>query len=207
MMLVVRILKLASKVILPILILWIGWVVGWVYLHPDSDLVPPPNLEPGDILFQENGDKWSPWGYWNHVGLYVGDGMVIDCWTSRGVVQRTVENFYTDSQKVAVKRLATGEGEWWNEEGKRQEIINDAISYVQNQVEKPFQFWPPIGNNHDDSKFSCGKLILLSYYHEPTQYINLDSNSDWLWTTPDDVYTSPHLEDIPSITVEISPLV
>ena len=196
---VAKILKLGGMVISFLLILWVGWVVGWIYLHPESDLAPPPNLEPGDILFQENGDKWGPWGYWNHVGLYVGDGMVVESWMSKGVVRRTLRNFYTDSQKVAVKRLATGEDKWWNKEGKREEIIAGAIRYAQNQVGKPYQLWPPVGKNHDDSELNCGRLILLAYYHEPTRYINLDSNSDWLWTTPDDIYTSPCLEEVPCL--------
>jgi cell wall-associated NlpC family hydrolase len=63
----------------------------------------PATLEPGDLIFIEGSDP-GPGGAPGHVGMYIGDGLVIDApYTGRNVELTPLASWI--SQIVAIRRV------------------------------------------------------------------------------------------------------
>ena len=90
-------------------------------------------LQQGDILFVDIYKGWSEGGYWDHMALYVGGG-VVEATFNLGVCYTPLQAFLERDWPagIAVRRLKDMHG--------REEIINEATDYALSEVGKPFDY-------------------------------------------------------------------
>ena len=80
-----------------------------------------PDLLPGDILATRNADEadnTSP-GHWNHLAVYVGDGLMVESQVRRGVICTAVDDFLGRYPEWIVLRLRIGSGQAIADEARR----------------------------------------------------------------------------------------
>ncbi|MCX6000898.1 MAG: YiiX/YebB-like N1pC/P60 family cysteine hydrolase [Chloroflexi bacterium] len=140
------------------------------------------DLRVGDILFVDIYDGWSQVGYWDHVAIYVGEGVdlfaydappypgpaVVEATFDGGVSYTPLVNFLERDKPaaMAVRRLT--------DRPSRPTIINDAVQYALAQL----------GNIH------CGELVWRAF---EAAGVDLDSSGGPL-LYPDNIYCSQELE-------------
>jgi uncharacterized protein YycO len=128
-------------------------------------------LQPGDIIL--GGNPGGSYGRYTHAGFYIGNGQVVDMYTSDGVYVTGVEA-YRNYTWVAVLRVNTSP-----------EIRSAAVNYVIQQVGSPFFILAP---KADDGLWYCSKLVWYAYYRKG---IDLDAFHNSYWIVPDAILSSP----------------
>jgi uncharacterized protein YycO len=145
-------------------------------------------LQQGDILFVNLYKGWSYEGYWDHVALYAGDG-VIEATFNGGVCYTPLAEFLDRDWPagVTVRRLK-------DNIPNREEIIQKAVDYALNQVGQPFDYTAitPIPLKIGKDRFDCAELVWKAYL---AGGVNLDSNAGPL-LFPGDIYYSSWLRPI-----------
>lgn len=93
-------------------------------------------LEPMDFIFTYDTTSfvsriiaWIDSGSWSHVGVYVGDGQIVEA-ISSGVIRRSLDVYRTSKIRLGVYRVVSV-----NEEGKQK-----AIFWYNQQVGKPYNY-------------------------------------------------------------------
>lgn len=144
-------------------------------------------LQQGDILFVDLYQGWSHGGYWDHMAMYVGGG-VVEATYNLGVCYTPLPEFLERDRPagIAVRRLKDIPG--------REEIIQKAVDYAFSEVGEPFDFTAsatiPLKIGKD--RAHCAEVVWRAYL---AAGVNLDSNNGPL-LYPDDIYFSPKLEPI-----------
>ena len=129
------------------------------------------DLQAGDIIL--GGNPGGSYGRYTHAGFYIGNGQVVDMYTSDGVYVTGVE-IYHDYTWAAVLRVKTSPA-----------IRAAAVNYVKRQVGTPFFILAP---KSDDGLWYCSKLVWYAYYR---QGIDLDPFHNSYWIVPDACLSSP----------------
>jgi len=114
-------------------------------------------LQPGDLLarrFEGYVDKWFIPGYWNHMGIYIGDDgdrpeQVIHA-VSEGVIQEDVLNFMR-TDHMAVLRP---------DSSYKEMSVDGAVKKAKAIVGKPYDFGFDFRNT---DRFSCTELTAYCY--------------------------------------------
>jgi hypothetical protein len=107
------------------------------------------SLKPGDIIAARNEaaatTNFIEWlgSRWTHVGIYVGDGKVLEALDNSGVVETTLPKFMRRYTRVAVYRPV---GEW---------NVSAALEYGREQVGKGYNF----AFIFNDKSFYCSQLL------------------------------------------------
>ena len=144
-------------------------------------------LQQGDIFFVDLYKGWSQGGYWDHMALYAGGG-VVEATFNLGVCYTPLQEFLERDRPagITVRRLKDMPG--------REEIIQKAIDYALSEVGEPFDFTAtatiPLKISKD--RIHCAAVVWRAYL---AAGIDLDSN-DGPSLYPDDIYFSPKLEAI-----------
>jgi uncharacterized protein YycO len=129
------------------------------------------DLQPGDILLA--GNPGGSYGRFTHAGFYIGDGQVIDMYTSDGVYVTGVEIYHSYTW-AAILRVKTSP-----------EIRAAAVNFAKQQVGAPFFILAP---KYDDGLWYCSKLAWYAYYQSG---VDLDPLHNSYWILPDDLLLSP----------------
>ena len=144
-------------------------------------------LQQGDIFFVDLYKGWSQGGYWDHMALYAGGG-VVEATFNAGVCYTPLLEFLERDRPagITVRRL--------KDLPLREGIIQKAIDYAMSEVGKPFDFTAtatiPLKISKD--RVHCAAVVWRAYL---AAGIDLDSN-DGASLYPDDIYFSPKLEAI-----------
>ena len=158
------------------------------------------DLRVGDILFVDLYDGWSQVGYWDHVAIYVGEGVdlfaydappypgpaVVEATFDGGVSYTPLVNFLERDKPaaMAVRRLT--------DRPSRPTIINDAVQYALAQLGKPFDDLAVLGIplKVGEGNIHCGELVWRAF---EAAGVDLDSSGGPL-LYPDNIYYSQELE-------------
>lgn len=129
------------------------------------------DLRPGDIIL--GGNPGGSYGRYTHSGFYIGDGQIVDMYTSSGVYVTSVETYrrYTWAAVLRVQASPAARAA--------------AVDYVKQQVGAPFFILTP---KTDDSLWYCSKLAWYAYY---LQGIDLDPFNNSYWVVPGAFLSSP----------------
>ncbi len=132
-------------------------------------------LEVGDIIL--GGYPDCAYGRFSHVGIYNGNGQVIEAFVDYGVHIRAIDHFrnYTE---VCLLRVEADP-----------EVKKKAAEYAADFQGKMFY---PLAFKPGDRIWNCSKVIWKAYME---QGIELDDHRD-LWISPDAFYYSPHVSII-----------
>lgn len=130
------------------------------------------DLQPGDIIL--GGNPGGSYGRYTHAGFYIGNGQVVDMYTSSGVYVTDMETYrkYTWAAVIRVKAS--------------QEVKAAAVEYVKQQVGAPFFILTP---KSDDRLWYCSKLAWYAYDQHG---IDLDAFHNSYWVIPDALLCSPY---------------
>jgi uncharacterized protein YycO len=185
-------------IVIAILLIVLGCIIGVRNIPQDESMDNTElleTLEIGDILFVDIYDGWCLWGYWDHLGVYVGDqafggfykeGAVIEATYDGGIISTTVDAFYNRDlpANVYIKRL--------KDVPDREKIIESAVQYALDQIGGEFEpfILPP--NKLEDKKHHCSEIVWRAYKSAGT---DLDSDGGFM-LLPDDIYYSSWLESI-----------
>jgi uncharacterized protein YycO len=129
------------------------------------------DLQPGDIIL--GGNPGGSYGRYTHSGFYIGDGQIVDMYTSSGVYVTSVETYHRYTWAAVLRVQASPEAR------------AAAVDYVKQQVGAPFFILSP---KTDDSLWYCSKLVWYAYR---LQGIDLDSFNNSYWVVPDAFLSSP----------------
>ena len=141
------------------------------------------DLVPGDLLLGR-GNILVP-GYWSHVGMYIGNGQVIeshpgffeDGTYKKGVVQSSFKNWPNRYESWATLRVITADSE----------IRNRAVSFALDQKSEKFSFkW--VEKDITDGKWYCSELVYAAYLNASNENINIEDGEDIFGITPDEIY-------------------
>jgi len=149
-------------------------------------------LEPGDILFVDLYEGWDQAGFWDHMGIYIGEvdyagelNGVVESTFDSGVIIISLDSFIERDRlsRFSVRRLENMPG--------REEVIERMIEYALNSVGKPFDVTATatIPLKVNDRNLHCVEVVWQAY---KVAGINLDSNGG-LILYPDDIYFSSRL--------------
>jgi len=153
------------------------------------------SLEPGDILFVDLYEGWCHGGFWDHIGLYIGEQasvggyrMVVEATYDGGITITSIGSFIgrDEPAKMSARRL--------EEMPEREAVIQQVIESALNYVGRPFDYTAtatiPLKNN--ENRLHCGEVVWRAY---KSAGIDLDSNGGML-LYPDDIYFSSKLEPV-----------
>jgi len=130
------------------------------------------DLQPGDIIL--GGNPGGSYGRYTHAGFYIGDGQIVDMYTSSGVYVTDVDTYHRYVWAAVLRVKASPE------------VRAAAVDYVKRQVGAPFFILTP---KSDHRLWYCSKLAWYAYY----QYgINLDAFHNSYWVVPDALLSSPY---------------
>lgn len=149
-------------------------------------------LEPGDILFVDLYEGWNHAGFWDHMGIYIGEedsvgelNGVVESTFDSGAITISLDSFIERDRlaRFSVRRLENMPG--------REEVIQKMIGYALSSVGKPFDFTATatIPLKVNDDNLHCVEVVWRAY---KAAGIDLDSNGG-LFLYPDDIYFSPRL--------------
>lgn len=127
----------------------------------------------GDLVF--GGNPGCSYGRFSHVGIYVGEGKVVDMYISRGVFLRNISSYRRYSWAAIARVKAPPD------------VRLAAAQYAASKVGQPFYTF---ASRKDDGLWYCSKLVWLAYLN---QGIDLDEWNE-PWVVPDSLYESPYLE-------------
>jgi len=183
-----------------------------VLYEPQRDDVVPEwrrNLQPGDILLCRSPN--SPFLYfpptaatmdWTHVGLYVGEGKVIEAvWSPNplapnGVVETSIESWdYPQKVTVEVRRVRDA----------TPAVIARAIQFAKDQLGEPYQMTYVEKDTQGLLGWYCSELVWAAYKVAGDEHgLNLDLDPDPWWyptpsvVTPDEIAESDKVEWVAS---------
>ncbi|KUG03056.1 hypothetical protein ASZ90_019599 [hydrocarbon metagenome] len=129
-------------------------------------------LEVGDIIL--GGYPDCAYGRFSHVGIYNGNGQVIEAFVDYGVHIRSIDHF-RDYTEVCLLRVEA-----------EPEVKKKAAEYASKFQGKMFY---ALAFKPGDRIWNCSKVIWKAYKE---QGIELDKSGD-LWISPDTFYYSPHV--------------
>jgi uncharacterized protein YycO len=141
-------------------------------------------LKTGDILFTYSPGLISQIipGHWNHVGMYVGNGWVIES-DENGVHYSSLAEWCGSNgpDELALGRVKTATN------SQRQSAVNFAIA----QLGKGYDYWWPSKQVYGSSYY-CSELVWASYKQAG---IDIDKNPGWSWTYANGVAPQEIYED------------
>jgi hypothetical protein len=132
-------------------------------------------LQPGDILY----DPDSPFNLGplkiGHVGIYVGNGMVVEAQVG-GVKRNSLGTWkYPQRDNVYILRVDCST-----------EIKEGAVSFAEAQIGKPFDFgWWQKDPNPASFSWYCSELVWAAYYNEG---INIEDTPDFWVVAPYEIF-------------------
>lgn len=132
-------------------------------------------LEVGDIIL--GGYPDCAYGRFSHVGIYNGNGQVLEAFVDYGVHTRSIDHF-RDYTEVCLLRVEADP-----------EVKKRAVEYASEYQGNMFY---ALAFKPGDRIWNCSKIIWKAYKE---QGIELDESGD-LWITPDAFYYSPHVSII-----------
>lgn len=134
-------------------------------------------LEPGDLVLGAYPD--CAYGHYSHVGIYMGQGKVMEGFVDLGVNMQPLEH-YRQYSEVCLLRV--------NAPKKLKEKVVESVKQYEGRIFYPLAFRP------GDRIFNCTKIMWKAYLKEG---INLDPVDDF-WIPPDSFYHSPSVSIIRS---------
>lgn len=147
--------------------------IGTGYGDPTTAKISFSGLEPGDIVL--GGWPNCAYGRFSHVGLYVGDGKVMEGYVDLGLTLQDV-NHYRNYADVCLLRVEAS-----------QEAKARAVDYA---LARQGQMFYPAAFKPGERYWNCSKIIWLAYKQEG---IELDELGD-LWIAPEKFPDSPHVK-------------
>ena len=150
------------------------------------------SLEPGDLLLCRSPGSVVP-GFWTHVGMYIGDGKVVEALPKPGVTNTSVADWNCPTKTcVEALRVKTTD-----------EIRNKAVSFALSQVGKPYD-WCWWQKDADGEAWYCSELVWAAYLKASDGTINIEHGPDITGITPTEIdldddteVISEHKERIP----------
>ena len=141
-------------------------------------------LIPGDILLGV-GTKWVP-GYWSHVGMYIGNGEVVESHKALGGVAITpLEDWFERYPTWAALRVITA----------NEEIRKRAINWATDpdRLDDPYDgvlmWWQKDANGE---AWYCSELVWAAYLHASNGQIDIEYHGPWEIlegaVTPDEIW-------------------
>ncbi|MDI6708406.1 MAG: YiiX/YebB-like N1pC/P60 family cysteine hydrolase [Candidatus Thermoplasmatota archaeon] len=135
--------------------------------------------QPGDILFGRTPGfmDWIIPGYWTHVGMYIGNGKVIEA-VPKGVVCSDIEK-WRSYDAAAIGRVWTAS----------YSQVQSAIEFAKAQLGKPYDYYLADKRVYGRSYY-CSELVWAAYKHVG---IDIDKNPGWTWkyangVAPQEIY-------------------
>lgn len=138
------------------------------------------DLEPGDIIL--GGYPQCAYGRFSHVGLYAGDGQVIEGYVDLGITRQPVEHYWSYSEVCLLKIKAPSEHK------------QAAVNYAENHLGLLFY---PVAFKPGERIWNCTKIVWEAYRQ---QGIDLSTRKD-IWISPDEFYENPHGQVIREISL------
>ena len=137
------------------------------------------SLKPGDLLLCRSPGSVVP-GFWTHVGMYVGDGSVVEALPKPGVTKTSVADWnyhYPDKTCVEALRVKTTD-----------EIRNKSVSFVINQfnLDRPYD-WCWWQKDADGEAWYCSELVWAAYLKASDGTINIEHGPDITGITPTEI--------------------
>lgn len=129
-------------------------------------------LEPGDLLL--GGYPGCAYGRFSHVGIYAGQGQVIEAYADLGITVQPVEH-YRNYTEICLLKVNADPG-----------VKQKAVDYVRRYERHLFY---PTAFKPGERIWNCSKIMWRAYV---VQGLNLDPYDD-LWIAPDAFYNSPHV--------------
>jgi hypothetical protein len=135
------------------------------------------NLIKGDLLLGM-GTKWVP-GFWSHVGMYIGDGQVVESHFNLGGVNITsLENWFDRYKTWAVLRVVTAD----------KEIRDEAVVWATHPDRLDDSYdWMWWQKDANGEAWYCSELVWAAYLHASDWQINIEYGPDWTGITPDEI--------------------
>lgn len=115
------------------------------------------NLREGDVLIMHYGGFWAPVlpSYLNHAAMYVGNGKVIGS-DERGVVKDDVTDYDEGLGAIEILRV----------KGATDEIIRDAVAFVESQLGKRYDVnWYHKSAEPSLKNWYCSELVWAAYWN------------------------------------------
>ncbi|GEM_PF-6156415 len=180
-----------------------GWATWSVFSYSSGDIIeinkifdkrfeknpcsdPELVLIPGDILLGSIDESLVP-GRWSHVGLYIGNGEVIEAFSADEPVsiRPTLEWISPEMKWVTYLRVISADSE------TRRKAIDFALS----QFEKPYNKNIFFKRSKGDSYY-CSELVWAAYINASRGKIDLDGPSFPLGVYPWEIEKSRHVTNI-----------
>jgi PKD repeat protein/cell wall-associated NlpC family hydrolase len=157
------------------------------------------DIQPGDLLLSRSVNPVFPLGaidFWTHVGIYVGNGKVVEA-ISNGVVETDITSWdYPNKTCVELLRV----------HGANDTVVEGVITFVKNQIGMPY--WLSAGYKSIDPLdplspgWYCSELAWAAYFN---QRIDIEYTPDPWVVSPqeinddEDTYEiNNHMEEIPT---------
>jgi len=150
------------------------------HISKDEQIYPTMNtkmilekLLPGDVFATRNigsdeSQNESP-GFFNHLAIYVGDGIVVESQADFGVCKFKVENFEERYPIIVVLRH------------NKTDVAESAAKHALSFVGQPYRKLSSIFRFPRSNKgFNCVSVVRQAYL--------LSTKEDWLYTTPDNLF-------------------
>jgi len=129
----------------------------------------PPVLIPGDLLLGE-GAKIVP-GPWSHIGMYIGNGQVVESHIALGGVAITpIESWFERYKTWAVLRVVSADN------GTREKAIEWATHPDRFDDPYDLMWWQ---KDPDGEAWYCSEFIWAAYYNASNGQINLEYHGPW----------------------------
>ncbi len=149
--------------------------IGYGLVTPTNNGLPLEKLQIGDIIL--GGWPNCAYGNYSHVGLYIGQNLVLESFVDYGVNIQTADK-YRSYQTASIIRVKTD-----------QKTREQAVDYALQHRNKIFY---PVAFKAGERYWNCSKIIWMAY---KKQGIDLEEIND-LWIAPDVFFNSPRVEII-----------
>lgn len=138
----------------------------------------------GDLLLGE-GAKIVP-GPWSHVGMYIGNGQVVESHPALGGVNvSSLKSGMNRYKTWAALRVVTADDE----------IRSGAVEFALDQVGKPYdKMW--LLKQANGNRWYCSELVWAAYLNASNGQINIEHGPDKTGITPTEIYKDDDIEVI-----------